>query len=226
VKQCPQPFREMANHLQVEVLKRFPNIKHIAVAGFIFLRFFCPIISHPEGFGNELVGDDEDGDRTDESEAQTSSSTSKIPPSSSSTSSSSSSPFLQEISPESRRALVLIGKCVQSLASGSKFKEPFMSDMNLFIDQNLNVVQSYLEAISAPPSQTDYEPLCTLEQIKSVELPKLHKKVVQNLDLLGTTLYNYQQEHIIHQLVYVLGELGDVQVEYAKAPTQKKFSIF
>jgi len=97
--------------------------------------------------------------------------------------------------------------------------------MNLFIDQNLTVVQNYLEALAAPPSHVDYESLCTLEVAKSVELPKLHRKIVQNLDLLGTALYNYQHEHIIDHLVYVLGELGDVQVEYAKAP-QKKFSIF
>jgi len=178
------------------------------------------VISHPEGFSLDNIGDDEGQDQEQESNTPASSKTSSSP---SSTSASTISG--QDISVEQRRALVLIGKCVQSLASGSKFKEPFMSEMNLFIDQNLNVVQTFLETLAAPPSHADCESLCTLDVAKTVELPKLHRKIVQNLDLIGTTLYNYQQEHIIDHLVYVLGELGDVQVEYAKAP-QKKFSIF
>lgn len=38
----------MLEHLQKEVIKRFPTAGYIAVAGFIFLRFFCPAISTPE----------------------------------------------------------------------------------------------------------------------------------------------------------------------------------
>jgi hypothetical protein len=48
---CPVPFRVMANHLQAEVVKRFPDSKYQSVAGFIFLRFFCPAILAPEANG-------------------------------------------------------------------------------------------------------------------------------------------------------------------------------
>ncbi|EGG23916.1 Ras GTPase activation domain-containing protein [Cavenderia fasciculata] len=48
---CPLPFREMANHLQTEVVKRFPDSKHTSVGGFIFLRFFCPCILSPDSAG-------------------------------------------------------------------------------------------------------------------------------------------------------------------------------
>lgn len=51
VDECPLPFREMASHLQKEVVKRFPNAKFTSVAGFIFLRFFCPAISAPDSNG-------------------------------------------------------------------------------------------------------------------------------------------------------------------------------
>eukprot|EP01125_Pyxidicula_operculata_P009385 TRINITY_DN308_c1_g1_i1.p1 TRINITY_DN308_c1_g1~~TRINITY_DN308_c1_g1_i1.p1 ORF type:complete len:590 (+),score=125.67 TRINITY_DN308_c1_g1_i1:28-1797(+) len=50
---CPLPFREMAHHLQNEVVKRFPNSKFTSVGGFIFLRFFCPAIPAPD---NEAYG--------------------------------------------------------------------------------------------------------------------------------------------------------------------------
>lgn len=48
---CPVPFRVMANHLQAEVVKRFPDSKYQSVAGFIFLRFFCPAILAPDTNG-------------------------------------------------------------------------------------------------------------------------------------------------------------------------------
>lgn len=48
---CPIPFREMANHLQAEVVKRFPDSRHTSVGGFIFLRFFCPVILSPDANG-------------------------------------------------------------------------------------------------------------------------------------------------------------------------------
>jgi len=48
---CPLPFREMAFHLQTEAIKKFPESRHTAVGGFIFLRFFCPAILSPESCG-------------------------------------------------------------------------------------------------------------------------------------------------------------------------------
>lgn len=41
-------FQEVMAHLQREVIQRFPTANFIAVAGFIFLRFFCPAISAPD----------------------------------------------------------------------------------------------------------------------------------------------------------------------------------
>lgn len=51
--QCPYPFREMANHLAKESGKKFntQKSKMTAVAGFVFLRFFCPPLSSPDSFG-------------------------------------------------------------------------------------------------------------------------------------------------------------------------------
>eukprot|EP01127_Copromyxa_protea_P023167 TRINITY_DN860_c0_g1_i1.p1 TRINITY_DN860_c0_g1~~TRINITY_DN860_c0_g1_i1.p1 ORF type:complete len:535 (+),score=65.45 TRINITY_DN860_c0_g1_i1:32-1636(+) len=51
VSSCPLAFREMANTLQTEVLKRFSDSRYTSVGGFIFLRFFCPTISSPDANG-------------------------------------------------------------------------------------------------------------------------------------------------------------------------------
>ncbi|EFA79425.1 Ras GTPase activation domain-containing protein [Heterostelium album PN500] len=51
IENCPIPFRAMANHLQNEVVKQFPESKHTSVGGFIFLRFFCPCILSPDANG-------------------------------------------------------------------------------------------------------------------------------------------------------------------------------
>lgn len=48
---CPPGFREMAGCLQEEVGSKFPSFKTQAVAGFLFLRFLCPAMLNPKGYG-------------------------------------------------------------------------------------------------------------------------------------------------------------------------------
>jgi len=50
---CPWELKLVFYHLQKDVMDKFNNekVKHIAVAGFIFLRFFCPAILDPKLFG-------------------------------------------------------------------------------------------------------------------------------------------------------------------------------
>jgi len=51
VDHCPVQFREVCAYLKQEVGKRFPGAEHSAIGGFIYLRFICPAIVSPEGFG-------------------------------------------------------------------------------------------------------------------------------------------------------------------------------
>ncbi|KAK5581213.1 hypothetical protein RB653_001243 [Dictyostelium firmibasis] len=51
VDQCPLPIRQILNHTQEKVEKRFKSMKTTVVGGFIFLRFICPAIVAPEAFG-------------------------------------------------------------------------------------------------------------------------------------------------------------------------------
>ena len=41
----------MAGCLQEEVGSKFPSSKTQAVAGFLFLRFLCPAMLNPKGYG-------------------------------------------------------------------------------------------------------------------------------------------------------------------------------
>jgi len=52
---CPWEYREICKHLTDGVKERFPGHERIAVAGFIFLRFFCPAIVDPRRWGIEKV---------------------------------------------------------------------------------------------------------------------------------------------------------------------------
>lgn len=51
----PTPFKSMMAHLRQECVKRFPDSYHKSIAGFIFLRFFCPAILSPDSNGITTV---------------------------------------------------------------------------------------------------------------------------------------------------------------------------
>ena len=51
VPQCALPFREICHFLKQVVSDKFPGAAETAIAGFIFLRFLCPAIVAPDGFG-------------------------------------------------------------------------------------------------------------------------------------------------------------------------------
>jgi hypothetical protein len=91
----PPEFIKLCAFMAYESKKRFEDSEDVVVAGFLFLRFLCPAISSPEGFGLAAVG-----------------------------------------TPEARRTLLLVGKIMQNLANGVKFKEDFLTDMNRFLDKN------------------------------------------------------------------------------------------
>jgi len=47
----PTALRDLFAYLQVEVMKRFPEMKDRVVGGFFFLRFVCPALLSPEQWG-------------------------------------------------------------------------------------------------------------------------------------------------------------------------------
>jgi GTPase-activator protein for Ras-like GTPase/Divergent CRAL/TRIO domain/Cell morphogenesis C-terminal len=51
VDNAPLPFRHVCHYLKNAVATKFPGHEHTAVGGFIFLRFLCPAIVAPDGFG-------------------------------------------------------------------------------------------------------------------------------------------------------------------------------
>jgi hypothetical protein len=51
VANCPAPVRELMGVIRLLVGKKFPASSTKAVGGFFFLRFSCPAIFSPEGFG-------------------------------------------------------------------------------------------------------------------------------------------------------------------------------
>eukprot|EP01132_Coremiostelium_polycephalum_P004510 gene4510-5624_t len=174
IPQCPLPFREMANHLQKEVVKVFPESQHTSVGGFIFLRFFCPCILSPDTNGV-----------TDSA----------------------------SLTMEARRALILVSKVLQNVANCILFgaKEPYMKDMNPFLESNMESCKNFLDNIAKLPASTDYTPLASISEVKSKELPSIHKLLIKNLEKIFKTLTQYNQQSVTFQLVSTLGKLGDFE---------------
>ncbi|KAK5581702.1 hypothetical protein RB653_001739 [Dictyostelium firmibasis] len=173
---CPLPFREMASHLQKEVVKVFPESKHTSVGGFIFLRFFCPCILSPDTCG---VSDS------------------------------------ASLTMEARRALILVSKTLQNVANGIIFgsKETYMKDMNGFLESNMEGCKEFLDRIAEMPPNTDYQPLSSISEVKSNQLPSIHKLLIKNLEKIFKTLNQYQQSSVTFSLVSALGKLGDVTTD-------------
>ena len=48
---CPGPVREICGFLKKVVGDKFPEAQDMSIAGFIFLRYLCPAIIAPDGFG-------------------------------------------------------------------------------------------------------------------------------------------------------------------------------
>ncbi|KAH3745089.1 hypothetical protein Pelo_13497 [Pelomyxa schiedti] len=48
---CPMILRQIFHHVYTEVAKKSPQIKTIAVGGFLFLRFLCPAVLTPDTAG-------------------------------------------------------------------------------------------------------------------------------------------------------------------------------
>lgn len=117
-------IRELCALIKNEVQLKFQDHWLKAVGGFLFLRFFCPACVAPDGYGI-LPGEIQEVIVIQQL-------------------------FPEAPSEESRRALVLVTKTLQSLANGVTFrgKEDFMASMNPFIERNMEACNKYFEQIS------------------------------------------------------------------------------
>uniref|UniRef100_A0A6B2L3W0 Ras-GAP domain-containing protein n=1 Tax=Arcella intermedia TaxID=1963864 RepID=A0A6B2L3W0_9EUKA len=116
----------------------------------------------------------------------------------------------EEVSPNVRKSLVLISKCLQNLANGQKLKEDYLVDMNVFIEENLEPLETFLMKWGQPTQPVTPGSLCTLEVANEVELPLIQELLVRDLEKIAQALINYKQEYIIEDLVTELGNLGDL----------------
>jgi Ras GTPase-activating protein 1 len=101
----------MAGCLQEEVGAKFPSSKTQAVAGFLFLRFLCPAMLNPKGYGI-MEG-------TKNSHIPTSHATQRH--------TADCFPYAETPNRPEFRALILVSKIVQQLANGARTgKQDFM----------------------------------------------------------------------------------------------------
>ena len=51
INNVPYAFKNICNLLKTIVVEKFPTSKRKVIGGFYFLRFICPAVVSPEGFG-------------------------------------------------------------------------------------------------------------------------------------------------------------------------------
>ena len=111
--------------IREETEKKFPQSGYISVGCFFFLRFMCPFFTVPEGL-NVIDGRVFD--------------------------------FIfifiylffLVVTPEIRRALIILSKILQNLANGSFFKENEMTPINNWLENRKSFIPKFFDSISRP----------------------------------------------------------------------------
>jgi len=128
---CPKEMKHVLYTLRKEATLRFAGLEteaeceRVSIAGYMFLRFFCPAIAMPTKF--ELVSI---SPSTSDNEADT-----KAPPTA-------------VLSRQCSRGLLLIAKILQNLANGTHFFEECMSPLNSWIDDHLGEISKFTSTIA------------------------------------------------------------------------------
>jgi len=138
----------MMAHLRQECVKRFPDSYHKSIAGFIFLRFFCPAILSPDSNGITTGTHRPPATAAPKKKGLDRRSHARSPlfplP---------TTPV--PVSPDRRRPLVLLSKTIQNLANEVLFgqKEQFMLPANAFIEANKERIHQFFDeiAVRVPP---------------------------------------------------------------------------
>ena len=137
VLKCPREMRHILFVLREEATLRFTGLEssteceRVAIAGYMFLRFFCPAIAMPTKF--ELV---------DVSPSVTASN-------SSGQEATKSVKASTALSRQASRGLLLIAKILQNLANGTHFFEECMAPLNSWIDEHVGTISMFTSTISA-----------------------------------------------------------------------------
>ncbi len=122
-------IKEIAAHIRQEIQKKFScsTESHLAVGGFIFLRFLCPAIIFPHQCGIDTSDLHASSTRSsDEEEGST----------------------LKKPDARALRGLVLISKFLQNLANGTSFHAEHEKELNTLIADQTQQCTNFLQAIS------------------------------------------------------------------------------
>ena len=126
VNKCPKEMRHILFVLKNEATLRFAGLEadegseRVAIAGYMFLRFFCPAIAMPTKF--DLVN------------ISSSSNVKEL-----------SAPILSR---QSSRGLLLIAKILQNLANGTHFFEEYLAPLNSWIDDHAKDITKFTTTIA------------------------------------------------------------------------------
>jgi len=127
------------------------------------------------------------------------------------------------VTEKSKKGYIYVGKIIQNIANGVKIgqKEQFLDGCNPFIEKNIILCEEFLEKIAKLPVNVAPYTLCTLQEARTRELPKIHEKIVSLLEYIAKSLRSYKLEKMIEPLVSIVADLGDVDVEILQVVEDK-----
>eukprot|EP01090_Pellita_catalonica_P000400 TRINITY_DN1027_c0_g1_i1.p1 TRINITY_DN1027_c0_g1~~TRINITY_DN1027_c0_g1_i1.p1 ORF type:complete len:445 (-),score=46.11 TRINITY_DN1027_c0_g1_i1:89-1423(-) len=135
-KNIPETVREICRILQQTTQEKFAASKYSVIGGYLFLRFFCPAILSPDGFGVISV----------------------------------------PVTPDVRRAYILISKLIQQLANQTQFgaKEEYMIPLNGFLDTHKSQFTAFIDSLTEnTPESVLYEAY----SITPLDLVEIHEAI-------------------------------------------------
>eukprot|EP01087_Luapelamoeba_hula_P000708 TRINITY_DN10526_c0_g1_i1.p1 TRINITY_DN10526_c0_g1~~TRINITY_DN10526_c0_g1_i1.p1 ORF type:complete len:649 (+),score=121.47 TRINITY_DN10526_c0_g1_i1:76-2022(+) len=110
---------------------------------------------------------------------------------------------------DKRRALLLIGKTIQSLANEVPFgaKEEYMVPVNELIDKNKELMHDYFDQLATAPNLEDYTPLAAFDSVNTQELPSIQSFIFKHLDKIAEFLRKHEFASTIPLLAHIIAQL-------------------
>jgi hypothetical protein len=99
----------------------------------------------------------------------------------------------EKLSPQLERGLILVTKVLQNVANMQLFqKEPYMQDLNPFIQTNLPLIESLFDKYAQIPPNAVRAQVTTSEAQRREDLGTLHRHLHANIEQLSKTLREWK----------------------------------
>ncbi|KAJ5074134.1 hypothetical protein M0811_00762 [Anaeramoeba ignava] len=111
---------------------------------------------------------------------------------------------------EMSRSFITITKVLQNIANDQYFdvKNPHLKELNSVIDEYRPKVEKFFDELSKIPDNLEYQPLANTEEVRKLDLPKIHQLFCYNIDKVVKHLHIFKHKDTIPKLFHALERIG------------------